>query len=460
MRRFSALRLGLRARVIVLFALGAMLLSFALALATYSVTRNNLVQERERSAIRSAFFDARVAEQGLGDPTAQPDVVLRNIDSGPQRRPLVLPTDSSAGFSSPSTVEQALTSAVTAELIATVESGTAAVQRVSVNGEVSLVVGVPLLGVDYTYYEVGSLEDVTDTLRSLAATLTLFAALTTVAGAGLGVYASKRLLAPLGSIAQAAQAIGEGDLSARLDPSDDRDLRAITRSFNTMVDQLAARLQRDRRFAADVSHELRSPLQTLTAASSVLVRKKESMDKRTASAAELVSAEVSRFSALVQDLLELAREETPVNLQETDVRALLTEVARPHLKRTGLDLRFAPATWPLDAQRFERLLSNLLQNAQRHGGGPVRLGAQVIDEVLVVEVDDEGPGVPAEERELVFDRFGRGRTASARGVSDGTGLGLSLVKQHAEAHHGTVEVLDRPGGGARFRVQVPRGSQT
>jgi signal transduction histidine kinase len=463
-RRLSLLRLGLRARIVVLFALGAMGVSVALSLATYSVTRSNLLDERERTAVRAALLDAATVEGGLERKlflseltTPNPPTVLQSVDTGPQRTPLVLRTGSE--FQGRNAVDAELSAAVTPRLIALVQGGQAAVQRTKSSGEPALVVGVPLAGSDYTYYEVTDLVEVTDTLRSLGATLTLFAALTTVAGAGLGYYAAKRLLAPLGAVATAARAIGEGDLSARLDPSDDRDLRAITRSFNTMVDQLASRLERDRRFAADVSHELRSPLQTLTAASSVLVRQKDTMDKRTGSAAVLVADEVARFAELVQDLLELARDETPVTLRDTDVPALLKEVSRGLVRRGGLDLRRAPAHWPLDAKRFERVLSNLLQNARRHGGGALRVGVEVRDGALVIEVDDEGPGVPVEERELIFDRFGRGRAASARGVSDGTGLGLALVKQHVEAHGGTVTVEDRPGGGARFVVTVPRGEE-
>ena len=88
----------------------------------------------------------------------------------------------------------------------------------------------------------------------------------------------------------------------------------------------------------------------------------------------------------------------------------------------------------------------------------MRVGLEVSDDQLVLEVDDEGAGVPLDERELVFDRFARGRAASMRGGSDGTGLGLALVAQHVQAHRGTVEVLDRPGGGARFRVVLPGGA--
>jgi len=257
-------------------------------------------------------------------------------------------------------------------------------------------------------------------------------------------------------MARAATRIADGDLGVRLEPSDDPDLTPLSASFNGMVDTLAARLDRDRRFAADVSHELRSPLQTLLNASSVLHRRTAQLDPRAHAAAELVQSEVSRFSALVQDLLELAREDQPVQLQDTDVEALVREeCVRRDLAEAVLDAGAAPSAWAVEPRRLRGVVANLLDNAARHGGGVV--GVRLAEQAgqLLLEVDDAGPGVPPEERTLVFDRFGRGRMASSRRDSDGTGLGLALVATHVAAHGGTVEIGDRPGGGARFRVRLP-----
>jgi signal transduction histidine kinase len=112
-------------------------------------------------------------------------------------------------------------------------------------------------------------------------------------------------------------------------------------------------------------------------------------------------------------------------------------------------------TWSVDPRRIERILGNLLDNADRHGGGvvAVRLGCDA--GVHYIEVDDEGPGVVPEDRDTIFDPFVRGRTAHARGDGEGAGLGLALVARHASSHGGRVTALDRPGGGARFRVEFP-----
>jgi signal transduction histidine kinase len=115
----------------------------------------------------------------------------------------------------------------------------------------------------------------------------------------------------------------------------------------------------------------------------------------------------------------------------------------------------ADVVWNIDERRLEQVLVNLLDNADRHGGGAVRIRIGQTLGMRVLEVDDEGPGIRLEDREVVFDRFVRAHNASARRDGDGTGLGLALVAQHVSAHGGRVHVTDRPGGGARLRVELP-----
>ena len=113
-----------------------------------------------------------------------------------------------------------------------------------------------------------------------------------------------------------------------------------------------------------------------------------------------------------------------------------------------------PRTWAVDRRRVEQLLGNLLDNAQKYGGGPTAVRLGTMGALCYLEIDDKGPGASPEDRNTIFDRFVRGRTANSRGTGDGTGLGLALVAQHAAAHDGSAVVLDRPGGCARFRVEL------
>ncbi|MEV0154222.1 HAMP domain-containing sensor histidine kinase [Micromonospora sp. NPDC050686] len=446
-------RLGLRARVTAAFAVGALLLAASMALFSYDLTRRSLLEERERTAVRVAYFDAAVVRSGLD--TDEPDVVevLRSLDTGSSRRPLLQINESFHARAAEVVGDDPVPEA----LRRMVRRGEPAVQRVRLNGQPTLVVGVPI-SATISYYELTSLREVEDTFQVVALTLTAVAIMVAGSGAALGWYATRHSVRPLTAVADAAERIAAGDVTTRLDPTTDPDLTRLSSSFNHMVDQLARRIERDRRFAADVSHELRSPLQTLAAAASVLNRRREHQDERTATAAGLVADEVARFQRLVDDLIELARTEQPAQRQRVDVAALAREACRARDLPESL-VRLAPGTptgWQVDRRRVEQILRNLLDNAVRYGGGPVAVRLSGAGSgVGVVQVDDAGPGVPAADREVIFDRFVRGRAAHARAGTDGTGLGLALVAEHAAAHGGRARVDDRPGGGASFHVELP-----
>ncbi|TDC76345.1 HAMP domain-containing histidine kinase [Micromonospora sp. KC606] len=445
-------RLGLRARVTAAFSAGALLLSALMALVSYELVRRSLLDERERTAVRAAYFDAAVVRSGL--QTERPDVVevLRALDTGGSRRALL--HRDGAWYSR--SADEGPSGAVPARLMAMVGAGKPAVQRVRLDDQPVLLVGVPL-SESTGYYEITSLRELEQTFQVLALALTVVAVTVAGSGAALGWYATWHGLRPLTAVADAAEKIAAGDVTARLAPGTDPDLARLSTSFNRMVDQVAERIERDRRFAADVSHELRSPLQTLSAAVSVLARRREHLDERTATAAGLVAEEVTRFEHLVDDLIELARSDRPAQREPVDVVALARRACRCRaLPESLVDPGSAPSgVWSVDPRRVEQALVNLLDNAVRYGGGPVAVRLAVEGPVGVVEVDDEGPGVPPADREVVFDRFVRGRAAHARAGGDGTGLGLALVAQHAAAHGGRASVGDRPGGGARFRIELP-----
>src|SRR5439155_24248641 len=108
-----------------------------------------------------------------------------------------------------------------------------------------------------------------------------------------------------------------------------------------------------------------------------------------------------------------------------------------------------------DKRRLERVVANLIENAENYGGGVVRMDLQRVNGVLRLGVEDAGPGVPDEERDRIFERFARGKAARRRGDTNGTGLGLSIVAEHVRLHRGRVWVEDRRGGGAPFVIELP-----
>jgi hypothetical protein len=215
-------------------------------------------------------------------------------------------------------------------------------------------------------------------------------------GRGLGRLVGQPAGAPpAGQVADAAGQHRSGDVTARVARDRDPDLD----SWPWRSTGWSTRCRPARRptagFAADVSHELRSPLQTLSAATSVLLRRKDGLDDRAAAAVELLDAEVQRFESLVTDLLELARADRPAERRPTDVVALARAlVASRGLPAGVLVAHEGPLEGDVDPRRFEQVLANLVDNAAKHGGGVVRIGLDVEPARIVLEVDDEGAGVP------------------------------------------------------------------
>ena len=262
----------------------------------------------------------------------------------------------------------------------------------------------------------------------------------------------------LTELTTAASRVAGGDLQARLPVRDDPDLASLARTFNATADALERRVREDARFAGDVSHELRSPLTTMANAGAVLSRRRDELTGTGGRALDLLLSEVARFQRMVVDLMEITRDRQvdAVEGEIVDLAALVGNVAAvqpahvPEIEVCGQ----APLVLG-DRRRLDRVVANLLENADRYGGGAVRIGVLRRDGFARIEVDDAGPGVPNAFREQIFERFSRGGMAGRRGTDGGSGLGLAIVAQHVQRHGGRVWVEDRPGGGARFVVEVP-----
>jgi signal transduction histidine kinase len=227
-----------------------------------------------------------------------------------------------------------------------------------------------------------------------------------------------------------------------------------------MVDQLQERIEREARFTSDVNHELRSPLTTLANSLSVLEARRDELPPKARQALDLLGAEVRRFRRLVDELLEISRfDATPGDLarDEVAVGALVEHTVQA--TNTNVPIQFAPGVASrhilVDKRRFERIFANLFENAHRYGGNATLLSVEDHGPSVRFLVEDAGPGIAPEERDRVFERFSRGSTGRRRGLGDGTGLGLAIVAQHAHQHGGRVWVEERPGGGARFIVELP-----
>jgi len=210
-----------------------------------------------------------------------------------------------------------------------------------------------------------------------------------------------------------------------------------------------------------VSHELRSPLTTLATSLGVLEAHHDELPPRSRQAMDLVTAEIRRFHRMVDDLLEISRMDTgsaELLLDEVEVAELARQAAQAAgaaLVTVDVDPAVVGLRLPLDKRRIERIVANLVANANQYAGGVTRVAVESAPGAVRLVVADHGPGVPNEERERIFERFYRGHAAGHRGTTDGTGLGLSLVAEHVRLHGGRVWVEDGPEGENRFVVELP-----
>lgn len=337
-------------------------------------------------------------------------------------------------------------------------AGRAVRQRADVDGAPHLFVTVPVTGGARagSYVAVLPMIELDATLRTLSAVLAGVVLLTSVSFTVLGGWASRRALRPVEHLSGAAAAVAAGDLQARLH-TQDPDLRSLAEIFNANAAALQARVERDARFAGDVSHELRSPLTTLINAVDVMAGRRSEMSPTAVAMLDLVQAELARFAAIVRDLLEISVADTaPTGVLEPVRIARLVRAAVDDEVDVSATSGARDAVVLGDPRRLERVVGNLVDNADTHGEGVVAVVVRDVEDGVEVVVDDAGPGVPAHLRAEVFERFHRGPDARTR--ADGAGLGLALVAQHVRLHGGQVRVEDRPGGGARFVVTLPRGS--
>lgn len=456
MRRFSGGRLGLRARSAVAYALVGLALSVVLSVVTYNRSRSYLLRQRESVAVEQAWFNARLIANALR-PSSDPARVVGSVVNTSGSQPLLrfdgrwFVTSANIGPND-----------LPGDLVRRALSGTATRARFDVRGQPTLAVALPITrggAITGVYVEASSLAELERTLVTLSAALSVGSVIATSIGALLGLYLSRRMLRPLGTVATTAERIAEGELSARLDDTGDPDLTRIIGSFNRMATSLEERIKRERRFASDVSHELRSPLTALRGAVDLVMARRGDLPDRAQVGIDLLEQQVARFERMVLDLLEIARIEAGSAAVQPELLRLepLLRSVLAHLGASDVRLELpadaADAKVLVDTRRFERVLANLLENADRHGGGvaAVRVGTSLAD--ARVHVDDAGPGVPEGDRDRVFERFTRGASARHRA---GAGLGLALVTEHLRLMGGWVSVGTSPEGGARFTVCLPR----
>ncbi|WP_405017760.1 HAMP domain-containing histidine kinase [Kitasatospora sp. NBC_00070] len=335
-------------------------------------------------------------------------------------------------------------------------------QRVNLDGPY-LVGGTRVVPTGPTAYMFKSLENERADLNTLGWSLAIATLLALIGSALIAQAAAATVLRPVKRLGEAARQLGEGHLDTRLEVEGADELAELARTFNRTAESLAgqvaelsAREAQSRRFVADMSHELRTPLTAMTAVTDILEDEAESLDPMIEPAVRLVVSETRRLSDLVENLMEVTRFDAgtaKLVADEVDIADLIMSCIDGRAWYDAVELDAPRGVLAVvDPRRLDVVFANLIGNALKHGGSPVRVKVRQIDETVVVEVSDSGPGIPEDVLPHVFDRFYKADKGRAR--SEGSGLGLSIAMANAQIHGGSITAANGPTG-AVFTLTLP-----
>lgn len=309
-----------------------------------------------------------------------------------------------------------------------------------------------------------SLEEFEDTMKRLL--IIMIVSIITATGGTIivGYFMAKKTMRPVDQIRRAAVKISSSNLDERIELKGRKDeLGRLADTFNAMIARLKDSFQRVNQFSIDVSHELKTPLTILKGETELALRKDRTNEEYKKSL-ESNLEEIDRMSHIIDDLLLLSKAETKdmrLNLDKVDLRDLLADVCL-NMKIFGENKGVEIIAKELedirivgDALKLRRMITNIVENGIKYGhaGGYVAVSAYKQDGFACINVKDDGPGISSDDIKYIFDRFYRADKSRKR--ESGSGLGLSISKWIAEAHHGTIEVESTPSTGSLFIIKLP-----
>ncbi|OEX99022.1 two-component sensor histidine kinase [Corynebacterium sp. BCW_4722] len=351
----------------------------------------------------------------------------------------------------------------------------ATVERSDGSAYDALIVGTPTNAEipNLQLYLVMNMESEASTVALMRGILASAAVIVVVLLVGIAWLASQQIVAPVRSASRTAQRFASGHLRERMPVEGEDEMAVLAISFNDMADTLSKQIQNleeygdlQRQFTSDVSHELRTPLTTVRMAADMIAGNEDELDPMTKRASQLMTKELDRFEALLNDLLEISRHDAGV----ADLSATMIDARTPvesaweqtrHLAdeldvEVTFDLPDEPQTIEGDSRRIERVVRNLIANAIDHSeGNPVAVVMRSNEEAVAVTVTDSGVGLKPGQDEMVFNRFWRADKSRKR-HSGGTGLGLAIAREDALLHNGTLDAAGEFGVGSQFRLVIPR----
>lgn len=435
---------GLRVRVVVSFAILSLAVAAAVSGATYVIASWYLSAQRADSALTRASLDARAVNSAL-TAGARPGQALAAIPVVDGSQPML--RVGGTWFTSTVAVPP---DSLPADLLAQADAE-GAQQRIEVNGDPYLVIGLP--SERALFVEVFPLRTLDRTLVIGGWGLVAMTILAGALGAALGWYSVRRLLVPVDQLGEGARSLAAGDLDVRLPAYNDPDLDPIASAFNDMADSVQTRIAREQRFAANVSHELRSPVTAISGVTELLEERATHMDPSDAGIVGHLARQVRRLSRMLVDLLEVSRMTATqsVEVEPVDVARMLTQIMQQH----GVDTTLLVGERPVirtDGRHLERVFDNIVRNAESHGAGLRSIEIFTEPDGVVVRFRDSGPGIDEELAARLFEPFVRGEKADP---SSGAGLGMAIALEHAGVIHTRLDVGRAEGGGAQFTVTVP-----
>lgn len=432
------------------FAAVSLVIAGAISIATYSLSSFYLLSQRETAALTRATLDSRAVGASL-EAGASPNAALDQVPSVGTSQPMV--RINGTWYTSAIAVPP---DGLPSGLLELAREVGGAQQVVAIADEPYYVVAVQLPGA--MYVEVFPLRDLERILTIGGWLLGTQVAIAGVAGWVIGRYVVGRVLHPVRRLGAGARRIASGELSTRISLTGDPDLDPIADSFNGMAEAVQSRITRERRFAANVSHELRSPLTSVLGTAELLERRRDDLPVREAGLITVLVEQVQRMSQTLLDLLEISRigADDPPQWESANIMVLCQDVLDARELPTSLVVGDQPVI-RTDARRFVRIVGNLVDNAQRHGAGVVKVVIEREPSYVRVYVDDAGPGIKPEVAERIFEPFTRGEGSS---TTPGAGLGLAIAQEQASVLGITLRVMASPYGGARFVMELPVSEET
>ncbi|MEU0596974.1 HAMP domain-containing sensor histidine kinase [Streptomyces sp. NPDC006393] len=481
-------RIGLRTRLVLAFLLVAAISAATTATLAYRAARTAILKQAQDTAVSS--LRDRVQRLGTSLPVETQSLreqLLAIAQQGKPRTWVVFAEYGSVRVSSGTSPVSTVISPALRE--AALANPRGAFQRVDKGGIPYLTVAMPTVfragktarPTGLVVYAVMRLDQEEIQVRAMvtAARDGAFPGLAVAIVPAL--LAARSVLRPVRDLRKAARNMGSGRLDTRIPVKGSDELADLARTFNESaielertVGELRAAEERARRFASDVSHELRTPLAGMLAVTEVLDEDAARLAPDTAAAVRLISAETGKLAVLVEDLMEISRFDAraaELNADEVDVaQAIRKTLTSRHWTDPAQVVTDLPEgiRARLDPKRFDVVVANLVGNALRHGSAPVtvRLRTESYGNGpagnrgavwLVTEVEDSGPGIPADALPHIFERFYKADAARTR--SAGSGLGLAITLENVRLHGGTVRAANGPAGGAVFTVTMPLTSE-